>query len=199
MQSKTEVFVRLVKNYDSPLTNFAKSYVKNNEVAEEIVSDVFFALWKKKGDTDNIDNIESYLYVSTKNHCINYLNSKIGQNKLQTQNTTSFDFLIENFDPEKILLNKEKAEVLNKAIEALPHSCKVVFDLVKQQGMRQKQVADIMDISVKTVENQIARAVKKLRFALQKYHNNKDKGNSRFAVLAISIIILQCIHLIIEV
>lgn len=198
MQSKTETFVGLVKRYDLPLTDFSKSYVKKHEVAQEVVSDVFFALWEKKGIIDDIKNIESYLYMSAKNHCINYLNSKIGKKETQTEQTISFDFLIENYDPEKMLLNKEKAEVLDSAIEELPHSCKVVFNLVKQQGMKQKQVAEIMDISVKTVENHVARAVKKLRHALKKYNKDNGNGNIRLAAFIMVIALLQTIQGLIE-
>ncbi|WP_020529934.1 RNA polymerase sigma-70 factor [Flexithrix dorotheae] len=198
MESKTETFVGLVKKYDDALTQFAKSYVKNLEIAQEVVSDTFYVLWERKGGLEDIRNLESYLYISTKNRCLDYLKSKTGQNDIKTDQAVSFDFLIENFDPEQILLSKEKVQVLDRAIEELPHSCKVVFNLVKQQGMRQKQVAEIMNISVKTVENQVAKAVKRLRITLQKYNNDNDDRNSRREALIIIMILFQSIELFLE-
>ena len=191
MQSKIEIFVGLVKQYDRPLTDFSKSYVKSHEVAQEVVSDVFFLLWEREEGLDDIKNMESYLYISTKNHCLDYLRSKTGQKDARTAQGISFDFLIENFNPEQVLLNKEKAEALDKAIEELPHSCKVIFNLVKQQGMKQKQVAKIMDISVRTVENQVAKAIRKLRYALKRYNISNEKGNSRSAALIVTITLIQ--------
>lgn len=199
MENKTEIFVELVEKYDQGLTIFAKSFVKSHEIAQEIVSDVFFELWERDGIFSEIKNMESFLFISTKNHCLNFLKSRTGQNNKQTEQAISFDFLVENYDPEQALMNKEVQMTLDNAIETLPHSCKVVFNLVKLQGMRQKQVAEIMNISVRTVENQVSKAIKKLRITLQEYDRIDDKGNNRSAAFFITLILFQSIQLIFSV
>ncbi len=191
MEKLTRNFAKLVKEYDEELTAFAQSYVKNLPVAEELVSDVFYKLWEKRNTLHEIENKESYLYKATKNQCLNYLKSRFNRADLQTDHPESLDFLIDRLDPEAELLNRELQQVLDATIEKLPHSCKNVFVLVKGRGMSHKQVAETLGISAKTVENQITKAIKKLRGGIEEYRQEKGKqrpgSNNRQIAISITL------------
>jgi len=147
------------------LQQFAKAMVHSNEVAEEIVEDVFVKLWCNRSNITTIENITVYLYVAVKNSCLNYISRK-------TKDLISapFDFLDievnEEATPHDILITAEMTQRMHKAIEALPPRCKMIFKLVREDGLRYKDVAQILNISINTIDVQMAIAVKRICSAL---------------------------------
>jgi len=145
----------------SPLLLFAKSMVKSRESAEEIVSDVFIRIWEKRRDLEKIDNLKVYLYVAIRNGALNYLS-------LQKRNSTNqldefhAEFTSIYFDPEQLLITADMLALIKKAIDQLPPKCKIIFKLIKEDGLKYKEVAEILNLSVKTVENQVAIALQKI-------------------------------------
>lgn len=160
-----QVFKDLYKQYFVKLYRFSVSLIHCHESAEEIVHDVLINLWRKRNSFSQIGNLDTYLYVSIKNLCLNSLRSSgkhsyISIEELYDQNPCAID-------PESILIGKEKINDLNAAIDHLPPKCKMIFRLVKEDGLKYKQVAEILNVSVKTVENQLAIAIKKLALVYQ--------------------------------
>ena len=148
------------------LYQFAYSFVHSKETSEEIVNDVFLSLWQKKDTLSTINNIQVYLYVSVKNASLNYLR----RNNLSIP--VSIDYLcVDHFplvaDPELLLSQRELQKQIREAIEQLPPRCRLVFKLVKEDGLSYKQVASILELSVKTVDSQLCLALKKLAAILQ--------------------------------
>ena len=143
------------------LYQFAYSFVHSKENSEEIVNDVFLSLWQKKGTLNTINSIQVYLYVSVKNACLNYLR----KNNLSIPVSID-DLSVDHFplvaDPELLLSQRELQQQIREAIEQLPPRCRLIFKLVKEDGLSYKQVAAILDISVKTVDSQLCLALKKL-------------------------------------
>lgn len=149
----------------SYLYHFAFSFVKSKQPAEEILSDVFIKIWEKRSELEKIANLKVYLYVATRNIALNYVEK---QKRDATHNLDEFTAGIKSlyFDPEQLMVTAEMMNLIQKAIEDLPAKCKMVFKLVKEDGLKYREVAEIMDISTKTVENQLAIALRKIGSAV---------------------------------
>lgn len=141
---------------------FARALVKAKELAEEVVSDVFIKVWEKRRELEKVENLKLYLYVATRHIALNYLDK---QKRKATKPLDYFEhseFISVHLDPEQLLITADMMALLRKAIDQLPPKCKVIFKLVKEDGLKYKEVAEILGISVKTVENQLAIALHKL-------------------------------------
>jgi RNA polymerase sigma-70 factor (ECF subfamily) len=146
------------------LQQFAASFVRSPEVAEEVVSDVFIKVWKKRAGLNRILNLKLYLFISTKNGALNYLRT---QKKIFLQPEQYFVQLQSiYFNPEKLMLTAEMMNRVQKAINDLPPRCQLIFKLIKEDGLKYREVADLLHISLKTVENQITIAIKKIGLAI---------------------------------
>lgn len=169
-------FEKLFRLFYQRLLNFSIQYVDNKESAEEIVSDVFTKLWLNRKNAGHIRNLETYLFIAVKNHSLNYL-KQFSHYKLVFLEETGIHQLINTHDPEKELEKQELIFKMNQAIDSLPRQCKIVFNLVKEDGLKYKQVAEILGISSRTVETQLVRAVKKLDKIINSYISSKDEGD----------------------
>ncbi|MBS2212672.1 RNA polymerase sigma-70 factor [Carboxylicivirga mesophila] len=161
-------FAHFMSKYSSGLYSFARGFLRSKETAEEVVSDVFLKLWKNRNKISDIEDIKSYLFISVRNSCL----TAIKRNRL---NEVSLDELssynIERIEvPEEEGFNTELIDSLNEAIESLPPKCKLVFSMAKLQGFKRKEIAEILDISQKTVEYHLKTAVTKL---IDQVGNNK--------------------------
>lgn len=136
-------------------------YVKNNLIAEEIVSELFVKLWLKRESLPAIKNIRAYLFVSTKRLSLNYLRQK--QLPQLYLNDIDTELCVNLRNPEDQMLSEEELLKIKNAIENLPEKCRLVFLLVKEKGLKYKEVASALDISEKMVEKHISTALKKLR------------------------------------
>lgn len=153
-----------------PLRNFAYYYVKSTEQAEEVAADVLIAIWRKRALLNQIKNLRVYAFVMAKNHCLNILRQhKPGQ--VIALDSILIDLKIDDTTPEQLLINDELGRKLNAAIDTLPQRCKMIFKLVKEDGLSYKEVAEIMDISIKTVDGQLVIALKKLTAVIGKEFN----------------------------
>jgi RNA polymerase sigma-70 factor (family 1) len=143
------------------LFTFARGLVHEKEAAEEIVSDVFIMVWEKRKDLERIENLKVYLYVSTRNMAFNYLE------KEKRSATDSLDGAPANLtsvylDPEQLLITADMIALIQKAIAHLPPKCRMIFKLAKEDGLKYREVAEVLNISIKTVENQLAIALHKI-------------------------------------
>lgn len=143
------------------LFGFARTIVTSRETAEEIVSDVFIKLWERRRELHKIDNLKVYLYVATRNIAINYLD-KQKRNPTNSINGREAEFSSIYFDPEQLLITADMLTLIQKAIDQLPPKCKIIFKLIKEDGLKYREVAEILSLSVKTVENQLAIALEKI-------------------------------------
>lgn len=159
------------------LLSFALQYVHVKETAEEITSDVFVKLWNRKEYLDEINNLSTYLFVSVKNLSLNYL-KRYSHLHVAIENNEENANLVNIDDPEHQLEWKEMSFQLTQAIDSLPDQCRTVFKLIKEDGFRYKEVAEILGISPRTVETQLFRAMKKLQ-TLIKTTNSTTKRNRR--------------------
>jgi len=150
------------------LIEVSKFYVNDHFSAQDVVSVVFIKLWNSRADLEKIQNINSYLFVMTKRQSLNYIrdNKKRDFYPLEEWDTQGF---VELRSPEKQLLSKEFIEILNTAIQDLPSKCRLVYSLVKDEGMKYQEVAELLDISIKTVEMHVGKALKRIKIAFDDY------------------------------
>lgn len=156
-----ELFVAFYK----PLQQFANSFVRSRELAEEIVSDVFIKIWESRAEIESISNLKVYLYVSIKNTSLKYL---LKQHRQVAISIDELDVELESFsrNPEELMLTAEMMNKIQETVNELPPRCKMIFKLIKEDGLRYKEVAEILNISVKTIDNQLAIALRKINKAV---------------------------------
>ncbi|HEY8896986.1 MAG TPA: RNA polymerase sigma-70 factor [Niastella sp.] len=170
-------FEDLYRLFYARLFNFALLYVHKGEIAEEVVNDVMINVWNKQHTLQQVQNLETYLFAAVRNQSLNYL-SKYSSYHVTPDEGEQQGFIINLNDPEKELEWKEISFRLNQAIDRLPEQCRTVFKLIKEEGFRYKQVAEILNISPRTVETQLFRAIKKLDKVIELYMD-RSSGKKR--------------------
>ncbi len=154
-------YKELFISYHENLHRFAYSILKSKEDAEEVISDFFIALWQKKESLLEIENPRLFFFVSIKNLSINKLSVR-KRNNVVSNEEYLVHFKSSFFNPGELLLSKEAVEKILEAINELPPKCKLVFRLIKEDGLKYADVASLLNISIKTVEAQMAIAVRRI-------------------------------------
>ncbi|SRR5258708_886874 len=150
----------------SPATYyFAKRFVNDREVAEDITADVFIKLYRLHGHFDSLPGIQAFLRVTTRNACLNYLRD------LKVRDTQKQDllYLLSQDRPEEFPVDQYQAELLKRIheeVEKLPRKCRQVFKLAYIEGLKNEQIAEMLNINYQSVKNQKARALKIIRLTL---------------------------------
>lgn len=147
------------------LLKFANSIIKNHQLAEEIVSDVFIKIWQNRQDIARIENLKLYLYVSTKNTALNYL-ARHFRKEIISLEEMSTNINMSPYNPEQLMITSEAVRKINDEIQKLPPRCKLIFKLVKEDKLKYNEIASLLNISVKTIDNQMATALKKISSAI---------------------------------
>lgn len=156
------------------LTQFAFSLVRSKEAATEIVDGIFIRLWNNRATILLIENIKVYLYKTTKNSSLSYLSGKA-----QRQIHEPFDDihiqLKDEHNPESLMITNEILHKIREAVNALPPRCKMIFKLIREDGLKYKEVAEVLNISVKTVDAQMVIAVSQIKEKLKGHLNMPSK------------------------
>lgn len=159
--------------YYQKLFHLALYFLKTKELAEEVTSDVFFIIWKRRKTLTEIDDIEKYLYTSTKNQALHYLRRSSVIDS-ETLDLYTVNLLPDENNPEEQLLNQEYQKLIQKAINSLPEKCREVFRLVLSDKLKHREIAQLLNISEKTVEAHITSAYKRIaEFVNREYSNPK--------------------------
>lgn len=148
-----------------PLHRFSYSIVKSNEAAEEIVSDVFIKIWQIRARLPEIENLKVYLFTIAKNFSINYIHRNY-KNVSYCIDEIDIEPVVSLGNPEELFISREIINKIKTAIRDLPPQCRLIFQLVKEEGMQYKEVAEILNISVLTVRNQLVIAIRKIAAVL---------------------------------
>ncbi|OQP38718.1 hypothetical protein A4H97_18540 [Niastella yeongjuensis] len=155
----------LLKQFYSPLCLFAERLLNDRAASEDIVGETFIKLWNKRGDFETTQNIKAFMYITVRNACLNYLK----QAKRDSLNQKQLAYL--TGEREEYILNEMiRAEVLKEImseINNLPEQCGKVLKLAYLEGLQNKDVAKVLNISVHTVKNQKARAIQLLKTRLR--------------------------------
>lgn len=160
--SDQQAFKQLFHFYTPRLNQFAFSLVKSKEAAAEIVDEVFIKVWKQRQGLPGISNLNVYLYRAVKNTCLNYLSQRARQLVTEPFDLFDAELSVEHDNPEKKMITSELMKKIVAVVEALPPRCKMVFKLVREDGLKYKEVAEILNISPKTVDAQMVIAMRQI-------------------------------------
>ena len=168
-------FRELFNLFSNGLYRFSFSILKNKELAEEVVSDVFFNIWVHRQGISKIESFKPYLFTSARNISLNYL-QKEKRMKTIWMEDVSVSLFIDEICPESELIAEELKMAIGRAINNLPEKCKLIYSLAKIEQLKYKEIAKILDISVKTIDNQLTIAFKKIGAEIQLYLDCDQAG-----------------------
>ena len=151
-----------------PLHKFSFSIVRSEEAAEEIVSDVFIKIWQIRSRLTEIEHLKVYLFTIAKNFSINYIH-KHYKNIPYSIDDLDIEPVVGTGNPEELCISGEVIDSIRKAIRELPPQCRLIFQLVKEDGLRYKEAAAVLNISALTVRNQLAIAIRRIAAVLPAY------------------------------
>jgi RNA polymerase sigma-70 factor (family 1) len=168
--------------YFQKLYDFSKYFLNSEEMCQEAVSDVFFYLWMNRKNLPEVQNIDNYLFISVKNQSLKH---KKGSSKYDFESVEQMpsDFFVDVDNPEESFITDEMTSIIGKAIDSLPDRCKVIFLMVREEGLKYKEVAEILSISERTVHGQMIIAVKKIVTAIRQYFPNLSQGKALMLLL----------------
>jgi len=175
-QGKEKTFRTVFTTYFEPLEIFANTYIGDDETSKDLIQDVFYNLWKRKSSLPENINLKAYLYQATKNTCLNYLKRTKVQLKYEEREQNRYNELELNYEAlsqlsfDTISFN-ELLNMLEKAINQLPPKCREIFELSRYEGMKNREIAELLDISVKAVEGHISKALKHLKEQLKDHYS----------------------------
>ena len=175
LKSDDENFFDILFNsYFSRLKAFVFEYVSDEEVAKNLVQDTFVTLWTRRKELDEAININAWLYSTAKFHCLNYLRNVKVSNAFQEQAKVSKlqaelnYFSLSELDTSDLTF-KEIERIVEDTLEQLPEQCRKVFMLSRIENKKNREIAEELNISVKTVESHMSKALKTMRVALKDY------------------------------
>jgi RNA polymerase sigma-70 factor (ECF subfamily) len=156
-------FEKIFKAYFPALMAFSRKILGNEDDAREVVHQVFINLWERRSEIDLSTSLKSYLFTAVNNRSLNVIRDR---KKFSSEEVPD---LAENWDVSAELESMELEERIREAISGLPERCRVIFELNRFEGLSYGDIAKELDISIKTVENQMSKALKILREQLSNY------------------------------
>jgi RNA polymerase sigma-70 factor (ECF subfamily) len=161
-------FSIIFKTYYEPLYQFAGKFVKDGQIAEDIVQNVFTKLWALRTKQNIETNLKSYLYKMVYNQSLNYLKREQRTVSLDKTEVIPTD---DSNSPEENLAEKELQQKVHQAIEKLPTQCRHVYRMKRYNHLKYHEIAEILGISVNTVKTHMKRALKSLLEQLDSFLN----------------------------
>lgn len=154
----------LYEKYSEELFVSAYNLIKNKEICEDILQDVFVNIWNKREDLKIKTSIKGYLYASVMYGVYGYFRKN--KDKINVEFLEGFDTLIQQNNPETQLIQEEIISQINSIIESLPEKCRQVFEMSRNEQLSHKEIAARLNISTKTIETHITKALKIIRSSL---------------------------------
>lgn len=162
-----KAFEEIYKCYYPQLFHFLKRYLDGDEVIEDTIQQVFFKIWKKREKVEARGTLKSYLFTSVRNQALKQIQK---DKKIHHKSDLIHENSVVNFNnPENSIELKELNEAYMEAVGRLPEKRKHIFLMHRQDQLTYKEIAAILNISVKTVETQISRSLKYLTNSLSRY------------------------------
>jgi len=166
------VFRRIMETWYSPLFNFANGYLNNTENAKEVIQDVFLQLWDHRQKLADDTSLNAYLFALTRNRCIDLIRREKLMLRFRTDKQEEYARLTENHqalsDPilDEIFTMELQTEI-NKTVNSLPEQCRKVFLMSRTDGMKNKEISKVLNLSEKTVESHLTKALRTIRTTLE--------------------------------
>ena len=157
----------LFKTYYQPLCHYAYTFLQDKEDAEEIVQSTFLLVWEKRESLAIRTSVKPYLYAMVRNACLNVLK----HNKIK-QRHAGEEIALADKSSDSVMhavSSNELEHRIQRAIEVLPEQCRIVFKLSRFEELKYSEIAEQLDISIKTVENHMGKALRIMREQLKDY------------------------------
>jgi RNA polymerase sigma-70 factor (ECF subfamily) len=164
-----DVFYHL---YYEHVFRFAFYFLRDKEACREVVTDVFFAAWQSRKRLKDVGNIETYLYIMARNESIRFFKKNSGSSFVSLEQIPIHLEQSLATSPENEIENKEIEQLLTKVINELPEKCRIIFLMVREEGLKPKQIAEILSIKESTVRVQMKIAIEKIVDAIKPYFPN---------------------------
>lgn len=158
--NRKDIFKARFQEHYSRLCCIAYGYVSDRDDAEDIVQELFISVWNKQLDAMPEKDFAAYLTTSVKNSCISFLRKRREDTVSIDEHPVSANCMLDDESDEE---EKSPEDLLQSALAVLPPKCKEIFLLAKLQGLKYREIAGKLDVSEKTVENQMTKAIKLLR------------------------------------
>lgn len=165
-QGEAKAFEQLFNAYYKHLCVFAARIIEDDISAEEIVQDFFVKFWEKKQKLSIESSLKNYLFRSVKNLCLNH----IKHNKIKIQHAKRMIAESEKHNFKNNFIEVDLEKDIAQSIASLPEKRREIFRLSREEGLKYREIAEKMNISIKTVEAQMSLAIKNLRDKLKKYN-----------------------------
>jgi RNA polymerase sigma-70 factor, ECF subfamily len=156
-------FEEMYREHYRMLRSAAFNIIRDRDASHDVVQEVFVKLWNKKDDIHTILNRKAYLFKAVVNASITYLHNKKDKNPIEDYKLAS------DGATDSGIMMKELELKIAAALDTLPPKCRAVFVLSRFEEKKNREIADILGLSIKTVENQMGIALKKMRAQLQPY------------------------------
>jgi RNA polymerase sigma-70 factor (ECF subfamily) len=160
-------FENLFKTFYPVLCGFAAKYLNNLVLSEEVVQDVFYSVWKNRASIKITSSGKSYLFTAVKNRSLQHIEHQ--KSVFKYEKLVSKQEIITAPDPHSELQYAEMFGIFEKTLNSLPEKCRTIFKLNRFEGLKYSEIAKKLSISVKTVEANMSRALKKLRTDYKTY------------------------------
>jgi RNA polymerase sigma-70 factor (ECF subfamily) len=167
-QGDKQGFELLFKTYYAPLCVFARKYIKDTDDCEEVVQGFFLKLWDKRDTIEINTSVKSYLYSSVRNRSLNYIKHQKIKQEYHSEiisTTSEIDPMVNGFMEIGLI------EKIDRTIAMLPPRRREIFLMSREQGLKYREIADQLGISIKTVETQMGHALKDLRDKLKEFRH----------------------------
>ena len=156
-QNNSSALNELFDRYFIPLCRFSYKYLWTKELCEEAVSDIFVNLWLKRGIIEISTSVKAYLYKSVRNQSLNYV-KKFNRQNIETKSVEELELA----GRDNFVMDFENNEEIENILMTLPERRKLVFKMSRIDGLKYSEIAEILSISVNTVQNHITEAVKSI-------------------------------------
>jgi RNA polymerase sigma-70 factor (ECF subfamily) len=160
-------FEMLFRTFYQPLCNYAFTFVQDHDDAEEIVQSTFLMVWEKKEVLEIRTGVKPYLYAMVRNACLNVIKHEKVKQQHAAVEMVMGERSVESVT--RTVMASELEEKIYRAMEVLPEQCRLVFKLSRFEELKYAEIAAQLDISVKTVENHMGKALKIMREQLKDY------------------------------
>ncbi|TSD64041.1 RNA polymerase sigma-70 factor [Inquilinus sp. KBS0705] len=166
-QGSEKVFEKVFKDHFKTLHSYAYTFLKDDELAEEVVQNVFCRIWERREQLKTDGSIKAYLYRSVHNECLNYIKHQKVKAGFQVYYAAEMEQSEDN-SSKKVMAN-ELEKHIQKAMSELPQQCRIIFQMSRFDQLKYQQIADEMGLSIKTIENQMGKALKLMRLKLAEF------------------------------
>lgn len=185
-KSDESAFREFFDYYYPRLLNYAFVIIKNHESAEDIVLEVLHSVWERRSKIHQIEMLSTYLYICTRNKTLDYhkKNSRLINVGFDDPH---YEEYMTHVNPEIRLINKELVDTIDRAILNLPEKTRMVYRLIKEEGMKYQEAAELLGVSVKTINNQLLSAMKEIRSCTTTYLNSGKQNSFLKALKSIAL------------